>query len=62
MQLDKMVTMTTDGGARPNPGNTGWGVLIRENGKSICLRKHYDHASNNAMEISAVIAGLNFLP
>jgi hypothetical protein len=28
-----MVTMTTDGGANPNPGLAGWGVLIRQNGK-----------------------------
>jgi hypothetical protein len=33
---DKMVTMTTDGGANPNPGPAGWGVLLRQNGKFIC--------------------------
>jgi ribonuclease HI len=57
-----MVTATTDGGARPNPGNARWGVLIRQNKKFICLWKHYPHASNNAMEIGAAIAGLTFLP
>jgi hypothetical protein len=61
-QMDKMVTMTTDGGERPNPSSAGWGVLTRQNGKLVCLWKHYDKASNNAMEISAVIAGLTFLP
>jgi hypothetical protein len=35
LQMDKMVTMTTDGGARTNPAV--WGVLIRQNGKFICL-------------------------
>jgi ribonuclease HI len=60
--VDKMVTMTTDGGANPNPGPAGWGVLIRQNGKFLCLWKHYPKSSNNVMEISAVIAGLNFLP
>jgi ribonuclease HI len=59
--MDKIVMMTTDGGARPKSGNAGWGALIRQNGEFICLRKHYDHASNNATEISAVIAGLTFL-
>jgi hypothetical protein len=62
LQLDKIITMPTDGGARPNPGPAGWGVLIIQNGKFICLWKHYDKASNNAMEISAVISGLTFLP
>jgi ribonuclease HI len=62
IQLAKMVTMTTDSGAKPNPGSAGWGVLIRQNGKFICLWKHYHRPSNNAMEISAVIAGLTFLP
>jgi ribonuclease HI len=63
-QIDtgKMVTMTTDGGANPNPGPAGWGVLIRQNGKFLCLWKHYPKASNNFMELSAVIAGLSYLP
>jgi ribonuclease HI len=57
-----MITMTTDGGANPNLGPAGWGVLIRQNGKFLCLWKHYSRASNNVMELSAVIAGLNYLP
>jgi ribonuclease HI len=60
--MDKMVTMTADGGAQPNPGSAGWGVLIRQNWKFICLWNQYDKASNNEMETSAVIAGLTFLP
>jgi hypothetical protein len=59
---DKMVTMTTDGGANPNPGPAGWEVLVRQNGKFLCLWKHYPKSSNNVMELSAVIAGLNYLP
>jgi hypothetical protein len=55
--VDKMVTMTTDGGANPNPGPAGWGVLVRQNGKFLCLWKHYPKSSNNVMELSAVIAG-----
>jgi ribonuclease HI len=57
-----MITMTTDDGANPNQGPAGWGVLIRQNGKFLCLWKHYPRSSNNVMEISAVIAGLNYLP
>jgi hypothetical protein len=42
-QIDtgKMITMTTDGGANPNPGPAGWGVLVRQNGKFLCLWKAY---------------------
>jgi ribonuclease HI len=60
--VDKMITMTTDGGANLNLGPAGWGVLIWQNGKFLCLWKHYPKSSNNVMEISAVIAGLNYLP
>jgi hypothetical protein len=28
LQMDKMVTMTTDGGARPNAGSAGWGIHL----------------------------------
>jgi ribonuclease HI len=62
IRLDKMITLTTDGGAKPNPGRAGWGVLVRQNGKFVFLWKHYPRASNNVMELSAVIAGLTFLP
>jgi hypothetical protein len=62
IDTEKMITMTTDGGANPNPGPAGWGVLVRQNGKFLCLWKAYPRASNNVMEISAVIAGLNYLP
>jgi ribonuclease HI len=62
LQLDKMATLTTDGGARPNPGAAGWSAVVRENGHFICLWKHYDRASNNVVELCGVIAGLTFLP
>jgi ribonuclease HI len=62
IDVDKMAMITTDGGANPNPGPAGWGVMVRQNWKFICLWKHYEKASNNVMELSAVIAGLTFLP
>jgi hypothetical protein len=62
IRVVKMITLTTDGGANPNPGPAGWGVLVRQNKQCICLWKHYPKAWNNAMEISAVIAGWTFLP
>jgi hypothetical protein len=47
-QLDvrKMITMTIDGGANPNPGPAGWGLLVRQNKHYICLWKHYEKSSN----------------
>jgi ribonuclease HI len=57
-----MITMTADGGANPNPGSAGWGVLIRQNRKFLCLSKHYSRASNNMKELSTVIVGLYYLP
>jgi ribonuclease HI len=62
IQVAKMITLTTDGGARPNPGPAGWGVLVRQNKKFLCRWKHYPRASNKVMELSAVLAGLTFLP
>jgi hypothetical protein len=33
LERDKMVHIITDGGARPNAGPAGWGVLMRQSGK-----------------------------
>jgi ribonuclease HI len=62
ISLNKMIHIATDGGARPNPGNAGWSALIRRNGKFTYNFGHYDHASNNAMEIDAVIEALRIIP
>jgi ribonuclease HI len=37
LDIDKMITMTTDVGANPNQGPAGWGVLVRQNRQFICL-------------------------
>jgi ribonuclease HI len=52
---DKMVRVITDGGANTNPGLAGWSAVIRQNGIT-------DHATNNAMEICAVVEVLRALP
>jgi hypothetical protein len=62
VQMDKMIRLTTERGARPNPGADGWGVLVRQNGCFVCLWKQDPKASNNVMELEAVIAGPTFLP
>jgi ribonuclease HI len=56
-----MISVTTDGGARPNPGKAGWGIVLRQNQKFACMWKHHPNASNNLMELSAVIVALAFL-
>jgi ribonuclease HI len=62
IETDETISVTTDGGARPNPGKAGWGILLRQNKRFTCMWKHYPHASNNVMELSAVIIALSFLP
>jgi ribonuclease HI len=62
LDKDKYVHVITDGGARPNPGNAGWGAIIRQNGKFSWTFGHCSRATNNAMELLAVIEALRALP
>ena len=54
------VTVYTDGGADPNPGPGGWGVvLIHEaSGKTSELKGGEPHTTNNRMELTAAIRAL----
>jgi ribonuclease HI len=62
LERDKMVHIITDGGARPNPGAAGWGVLMRQSGRYTQNWGHWDMASNNAIEILAVTEALANIP
>jgi ribonuclease HI len=62
VERDKMVHVVTDGGARPNPGAGGWGVLMRQSGHHAINWGHWDMDTNNAMEILAVTEALANLP
>jgi ribonuclease HI len=62
LERDKMVHVVTDGGARPNPGAAGWGVLMRQSGRYAINLGHWDMATNNAMEILAVTEALANIP
>jgi ribonuclease HI len=55
------VELFTDGACKGNPGDGGWGVLLRYNGneKTLCGGEH--ETTNNRMELTAVIEGLNAL-
>jgi ribonuclease HI len=52
----------TDGGARGNPGPSGFGVFITENrGKKLAeLSQYLGHQTNNVAEYSALLAALEW--
>lgn len=50
------IEVYTDGGAVPNPGRAGWGVVFVMDGKVKKTRSGaIDHATNNVAEITAAI-------
>ncbi|KAB8143867.1 reverse transcriptase-like protein [Chloroflexia bacterium SDU3-3] len=56
------VTLTTDGAARGNPGPGGWAALLEANGKEkLVVGEEPMPTTNNAMELRAVIGGLDVL-
>lgn len=55
------VEMFTDGACRGNPGPGGWGVLLRYNDHEKTLHGGEQETTNNRMELTAVIEGLNSL-
>jgi ribonuclease HI len=62
MAADSRVHVYTDGGARPNPGPGGWGVvLLRPGAEARELSGGDDHTTNNRMELTAAIHALEAL-
>lgn len=57
----KPVTIFTDGGAEPNPGRGGFGVVLRFGDHAKELSGGFSQTSNNRMELWAAIAGLEAL-
>ena len=57
----KTVEMFTDGACRGNPGNGGWGVLLRYGEVEKTLHGGVHDTTNNKMELTAVIRGLEAL-
>ncbi|MFA7557823.1 MAG: ribonuclease HI [Hydrogenophaga sp.] len=58
---DEVVEMFTDGACRGNPGPGGWGVVLRYKGKEKTLHGGERHTTNNRMELTAAIRGLEAL-
>lgn len=57
----KVVTLITDGACLGNPGPGGWGCLLRYRGRCRELYGAEPHTTNNRMELTAVIQGLDSL-
>ena len=55
------VVMYTDGACKGNPGPGGWGVLLQSNGQEKALHGGEANTTNNRMELTAVIRGLQAL-
>lgn len=57
----KYVEIFTDGACRGNPGPGGWGVLLRYQQNEKSLNGAEPHTTNNRMELTAAIKGLEAL-
>lgn len=55
------VKVVTDGACKGNPGPGGWGVLIRAGTREKELSGGENHTTNNRMELTAAIRGLDAL-
>jgi len=60
---DVEVVAWTDGGARKNPGPSGWGFALvhLKSGATLIRRGGEVHATNNRMELTAILAALQSL-
>jgi ribonuclease HI len=57
----KDITLYTDGSSRGNPGPGGWAVIISTSDTVIELAGSKNPATNNQMELQAVIEGLQYV-
>ena len=53
------IAIFTDGSSRGNPGPGGWGAIVINDGKVKELGGHEDMTTNNRMELTAAIKGLD---
>ncbi|WP_031433701.1 ribonuclease HI [Methylomarinum vadi] len=59
--MTESVVIYTDGACRGNPGPGGWGVVLRYKGKTKELFGGDPQTTNNRMELTAAIKGLEAL-
>ena len=55
------IDIYSDGGADPNPGKGGYGIILHYNGHKKELWQGYKYTTNNRMELMGVIKGLEAL-
>lgn len=55
------IELHSDGGAEPNPGKSGFGVILGYKGKQKEFYRGYELSTNNRMELMGVIFGLEQL-
>lgn len=56
-----MIKIYTDGSAKGNPGNGGYGIVLKFKGKEKEISQGYRMTTNNRMELLAVIVALESL-
>lgn len=61
MEEIKIVDLYTDGACEPNPGKGGWGAILIYKGVEKILSGYEEISTNNKMELTAVIKGLEAL-
>jgi len=55
------IVIYTDGACSGNPGPGGWGVVILYNGSKETISGYVECATNNIMELSAAIHGIDYI-
>jgi len=61
MSQSETVELFTDGACRGNPGPGGWGAVLRYKGRERELYGYDPETTNNRMELTAAIRGLEAL-
>ncbi len=61
MHMNEKITVFTDGSSRGNPGRGGWGAVVISGEKVSELGGREDHATNNRMEMTAVLESLKHI-
>lgn len=61
LNLSERVTIYSDGGAKPNPGAGGWGVILIYGEHQAELSGSEQSTTNNQMELTAAIKALEAL-
>jgi ribonuclease HI len=56
--MSDFIILYCDGASRNNPGKSGWGVYLKYKQYEKRLNGYVPHATNNQMELMAVIKGL----